>query len=233
MADSQVFVVNGANGAHIPLLLVELTGGKYAVAVAVQAEGDSSPFDLTKVGGTAITLGQKAKAAALPVTLSSDEDIVKAEDAVHSSGDKGIQSLGVRKDTPAALAGADGDYQPAIFDSAGRLWARGPGDDPTNNRVMVQPKSSAGSGGPCTNADITMHSGACTLNRMIGSCTTGGTIAISDATGAAGTAIVTFTFAAGDEIYFDFGGLAFGTGIFFDITTFVGSVMVCVGPAVA
>lgn len=67
------------------------------------------------------TLGQKAKAAALGVTLASDEDVVKAEDAVHSSGDKGIMALGVRKDSAAALAGADGDYIPLIVDSNGLL----------------------------------------------------------------------------------------------------------------
>lgn len=48
-------------------------------------------------------------------------DLGKAEDAVHSSGDVGVMFLGVRKDTAAALAGTDGDYIPAIFDSTGRL----------------------------------------------------------------------------------------------------------------
>lgn len=45
----------------------------------------------------------------------------KAEDAVHSAGDTGVMALGVRKDTAAATAGNDGDYQPAIFDANGRL----------------------------------------------------------------------------------------------------------------
>ena len=47
---------------------------------------------------------------------------IKAEDAAHSSGDAGIMMMGVRKDTAAALAGTDGDYQPPIFDASGRLW---------------------------------------------------------------------------------------------------------------
>ena len=47
--------------------------------------------------------------------------IYKAEDAAHSSGDKGIMALAVRKDTAAALAGTDGDYIPLIVDSTGRL----------------------------------------------------------------------------------------------------------------
>lgn len=46
----------------------------------------------------------------------------KAEDAVHSSGDVGVMALSVRKDSAAALAGADADYQPFITDSAGALY---------------------------------------------------------------------------------------------------------------
>src|SRR4051812_43330151 len=47
--------------------------------------------------------------------------LAKAEDAAHVSGDLGIQMLGVRKDTAVAL-GADGDYQPPLFDANGKLW---------------------------------------------------------------------------------------------------------------
>jgi hypothetical protein len=51
--------------------------------------------------------------------------IAKAEDAAHSSGDKGYMLLAVRKDTAAALAGADGDYIPLIVDANGRLHVAG------------------------------------------------------------------------------------------------------------
>lgn len=44
------------------------------------------------------------------------------EDAAHSSGDTGTMALGVRKDTPVDLSGADGDYEPFQI-SGGRLWA--------------------------------------------------------------------------------------------------------------
>ena len=67
--------------------------------------------------------GQAAMAASIPVTVANNQDFVKAEDAGHSSGDKGIPSLSVRQDTAAALAGTDADYQPLITDSAGRLHA--------------------------------------------------------------------------------------------------------------
>jgi len=44
-----------------------------------------------------------------------------AEDATHVSGDLGTMALTVRKDTAAATAGTDGDYQPPITDASGRL----------------------------------------------------------------------------------------------------------------
>lgn len=48
-------------------------------------------------------------------------ELVKLEDAAHTSGDPGFQLLTVRQDTAAALAGTDADYQPLITDSSGRL----------------------------------------------------------------------------------------------------------------
>jgi hypothetical protein len=49
----------------------------------------------------------------------SATNLGKAEDDVHASGDVGVMMLGVRKDTPAALA-ADGKYHPSEYDSSGR-----------------------------------------------------------------------------------------------------------------
>ena len=51
------------------------------------------------------------------------DNIVLAEDAAHASGDAGVQILSVRRDTAAATAGTDGDYQPLTTDGSGRLWA--------------------------------------------------------------------------------------------------------------
>jgi len=50
-----------------------------------------------------------------------------AEDAAHTTGDLGTQILTVRKDSAAALAGADGDYQPPVTDASGRLWVNASG----------------------------------------------------------------------------------------------------------
>ncbi|RPI85377.1 MAG: hypothetical protein EHM42_06765, partial [Planctomycetaceae bacterium] len=53
------------------------------------------------------------------------DNIVLAEDAVHVSGDAGVQILSVRRDTAAGSAGTDGDYQPLATDASGRLWTAG------------------------------------------------------------------------------------------------------------
>ena len=45
----------------------------------------------------------------------------KAEDAAHASGDTGVMALSVRQNTAAATSGTDGDYQPLITDTNGRL----------------------------------------------------------------------------------------------------------------
>ncbi len=49
-------------------------------------------------------------------------DLGKAEDAQHTSGDTGVMSLAVQKNTAASVA-ADGDYHPLEVDANGRLHA--------------------------------------------------------------------------------------------------------------
>ncbi len=63
------------------------------------------------------------------VTLASDDPLVagvasftKAEDAAHSTGDKGIMALSKRTDTAASSAGTDGDYATLCTDANGKLW---------------------------------------------------------------------------------------------------------------
>jgi len=48
-------------------------------------------------------------------------DLSRAEDAAHISGEHGIMALSVRKNTAASTSGTDGDYQPLITDTNGRL----------------------------------------------------------------------------------------------------------------
>lgn len=63
----------------------------------------------------------ETNSAAIKAALETLDDVVVTEDAAHSSGDKGIMLLAVRKDSATALAGSDGDYIPLIVDSSGRL----------------------------------------------------------------------------------------------------------------
>jgi len=49
----------------------------------------------------------------------------KAEDAVHSSGDVGVEILVVRNDTLATLVDTDGDYAPLQVDADGALYVTG------------------------------------------------------------------------------------------------------------
>ena len=49
------------------------------------------------------------------------ENLSKAEDSAHASGNHGIMALTVRQDTAAALSGTNADYQPLITDANGRL----------------------------------------------------------------------------------------------------------------
>lgn len=51
-------------------------------------------------------------------------ELGKREDTAHVTGDVGVMALTVRQNTPAALAGPSGDYQPLITDGVGRLWVR-------------------------------------------------------------------------------------------------------------
>jgi hypothetical protein len=62
-----------------------------------------------------------ADTAAIQTAVEIIDDIVKTEDALHSSGDKGVMSLGVRADADGTLAGADGDYAPLQVDANGYL----------------------------------------------------------------------------------------------------------------
>ena len=79
-----------------------------------------SPITLEDGAGAAMALdanGRVIIGSLIPGTGTTS--LGKAEDAAHASGDTGVMSLGVRKDTPTALAGADGDYQPPIYDANG------------------------------------------------------------------------------------------------------------------
>ena len=60
------------------------------------------------------------KAGDIETSVQLIDDVVKTEDAAHSSGDKGIMALAVRQSTQADF-GADGDYVPLSINDDGQL----------------------------------------------------------------------------------------------------------------
>jgi hypothetical protein len=57
-------------------------------------------------------------------TGTAAADIMKAEDAAHSSADAGVAMLAVRRDTAAVGSGTDGDYSTINVDANGRVHTR-------------------------------------------------------------------------------------------------------------
>ncbi len=100
----------------------------------------STVTNLAQMGGVAISLNTGVRDTGTQrVTIATDDtvtvdlganndvtidnsSIVKAEDAVHSTGDAGVMALSVRNDTLAALAGTDGDYAPLQVNASGALY---------------------------------------------------------------------------------------------------------------
>lgn len=85
------------------------SGGKVPVVMASETDIATMQDDIALM---------KASGSSIDGKFS---DISKAEDAIHSSGDKGVMTLGVRKDIAASLAGTDGDYAPYELDDMGRV----------------------------------------------------------------------------------------------------------------
>lgn len=71
------------------------------LASSTSADGDYGSFKSNAAGELYVT------DASLRTTISA---LSKAEDAVHASGDQGIQALAVRKDAQGSNVSADGDY---------------------------------------------------------------------------------------------------------------------------
>lgn len=69
----------------------------------------NSGVDIGDVDVTSVTPGTAAAS------------LGKAEDAAHATGDTGVMMLGVRKDTPGSLSGADLDYTPPQMTSSGGM----------------------------------------------------------------------------------------------------------------
>lgn len=103
-----------------------LTVGSHAVTnagtFAVQVDA-ALPAGTNAIGKLAansgVDIGDVDILSVVPGTGATN--LGKAEDAVHASGDVGVMALSVRQNTATALSGTNGDYQPLITDTSGRL----------------------------------------------------------------------------------------------------------------
>lgn len=122
-ADASGLEVQGAGTAGTAAGgVVTIQGVASMTAVQVADNGGSLTVDGTVgVSGTVTVDGSGVTQPVSAAGLTAINDAVKAEDAAHSTGDKGIPALTVRQDTAAALSGTDADYQPLISDANGRL----------------------------------------------------------------------------------------------------------------
>lgn len=98
----------------------------------VLANNDPLVTNIGDVSDAVVAAGAAGSASAKLRRLTTDTDAIKtsiqliddtifAEDAAHSSGDKGIMVLGVRNDARVAKTNADGDYSAYATDQYGNI----------------------------------------------------------------------------------------------------------------
>lgn len=134
MADNTT--LNAATTSGDVLATDDIAGVKYPRSKIVIGadgtnDGDVSATNPMPVSLSSVPSHNVTNAGTFPVqvdgaaltSLQLIDDVVFAEDAAHSSGDKGMMLLTVRADSAAATSGTTGDYQPLLTDSSGRLWA--------------------------------------------------------------------------------------------------------------
>lgn len=112
----RVKIQHGADGSA--------TDVSSASPLPVEAASLPLPTGAATAANQTTIIGHLDGLEGLLTTIDADTGVlagaVRAEDAVHQSGDTGIMALAVRQDADAALA-ANGDYHPLQLDSEGRL----------------------------------------------------------------------------------------------------------------
>ena len=109
----------GVDGTGVPRVTLATNVGLPAGTAAI------GKVKVTNDAGTVIdpvAAGSAAMAASVPVTIATDEAWIKAEDAAHSSGDKGVMALAIKKAVAAATSATDNDYVPLVVDADGNLY---------------------------------------------------------------------------------------------------------------
>lgn len=105
--------LSGTDGDYTPLI----TDASGRLHIAPLVAGSAAIGKLAANSG--VDIGDVDVTTVVPGTGATN--LGKAEDAAHASGDVGVMALSVRQNTAAATSGTDGDYQPLITDTNGRL----------------------------------------------------------------------------------------------------------------
>ena len=101
-------------------------GGTEATALRVTIASNSTGVLSVDDNGSSLTVDNggtfvvQENGAAL-TALQLIDNIVQAEDAVHSTGAAGVMMLAVRQDSDGTQSSASGDYEPPQLNAAGRL----------------------------------------------------------------------------------------------------------------
>lgn len=84
---------------------------------------NGTTWDRVRTTGAGVMSVSAAVTSTIPGVAATS--LGKAEDAVHASGDTGVQMLGVRNDNAAtSLTSATGDYSPVATDTNGAVFTR-------------------------------------------------------------------------------------------------------------
>lgn len=118
----RVTVANNSTG----VLSVDDNGGSLTVdgSVTVINSFGASAVNIQD-GGNSITVDGTVAVSSISTSITpgtAAANLGKAEDAVHTSGDVGVMTLGVRNDGMAtSFSGTNGDYTPIATDAQGRI----------------------------------------------------------------------------------------------------------------
>lgn len=117
----RVFAVRGVSYASAGLVAV-LDKIKQTLTETVLAAGSAVIGKVRMVTATGDEVTDDTADAVKSLLVDAAGVVIeKAEDAAHTSGDKGIMALSIRKDSEAEVAGTTEDYSPHQLDRTGNL----------------------------------------------------------------------------------------------------------------
>jgi hypothetical protein len=111
-------------GTVVAGTLTNLISGTINAATAVLNSGTINVGTFVMPSGT-VTVLPNLPQGSINVTAGTITNLLKAEDAGHSTGDSGVMALAVRNDNGTALATTDLDYIPLQTDANGALRVGG------------------------------------------------------------------------------------------------------------